>query len=149
MSEIVSAFGIDVRLLIIQAVNFGALLLVLWWFLYRPVIKMIETRRLKIEEGVRDAESAEKKLNEIENEKDSIITVATKKAEDIVMNSKKAAEEKEKELLAEAYSKNERVLEEGRARAKEEARILIKESESEIAKMAVLGAEKILKEKND
>ncbi|MBL7045578.1 MAG: F0F1 ATP synthase subunit B [Parcubacteria group bacterium] len=149
MGEIVSAFGIDVRLLVIQAINFGLLLLVLWHFLYKPVLKMIEARRLKIEQGVKDAEASGLKLSEIESEKGSIMTEAMKEAEGIVGNAKRSAADREKEMLAEAELKSERVLAESREHAKEESRLILEESKSEIAKMAVLGAERILKEKND
>jgi len=69
MEEIAKVFGLDWKLLIIQAVNFGVLLLVLWYFLYKPVLKMLDERRGKIQKGVEDAENAEIRLTEIEGER--------------------------------------------------------------------------------
>src|SRR3989344_5833992 len=62
MSQVLSVFGIDWRLLLINAVNFGLVLLALWYFLYAPVLKMLEERRKKVSDGVRDAESAKREL---------------------------------------------------------------------------------------
>lgn len=62
MGELFSTFGINGKLLLMQSVNFGLLLLVLWKFVYRPVLTMIDERREKIAEGVRIAEAADQRL---------------------------------------------------------------------------------------
>jgi len=56
MSELFSAFGVNWKLLLIQAVNFGLLLAALTYFLYKPILKIIDERREKVAEGVRTAE---------------------------------------------------------------------------------------------
>ena len=38
MNELFAAFGIDWKLLLAQGVNFGIVLVALWYFLYRPVM---------------------------------------------------------------------------------------------------------------
>jgi F0F1-type ATP synthase membrane subunit b/b' len=45
MGDLFAAFGINWKLLVIQAVNFGVLLLALWYFLYTPVLTMIDERK--------------------------------------------------------------------------------------------------------
>ena len=42
MGQVLAAFGIDWRLLLINSINFGLLLLALWYFLYGPLMKMLE-----------------------------------------------------------------------------------------------------------
>ena len=69
MNELLSAFGIDWRLLIINSINSGLMLFVLWYFLYGPITRMLESRRQKIAEGLRDAEEARERLQEIEKTK--------------------------------------------------------------------------------
>ena len=49
MQEILTAFGIDWRLIVIQVFNFAMLAYVLWYFLYTPVLKLLAER----EENVR------------------------------------------------------------------------------------------------
>ena len=68
MAQFFAAFGIDWRLLLVQAVNFGLLLLALWYFLYGPVLKMIDDRRAKIAESVKVAEAAARRLEEAKAE---------------------------------------------------------------------------------
>ena len=71
MDEILEVFGINWKLLLIQSVNFGILLLVLWRFLYRPLVKIMGERQSVIAKGVQNARDAEERLKSIEEEKDS------------------------------------------------------------------------------
>ncbi|HEY5383337.1 MAG TPA: F0F1 ATP synthase subunit B, partial [Candidatus Paceibacterota bacterium] len=76
MGQVFAAFGIDWRLLLIDSINFGLLLLALWYFLYAPLTKMLEVRRQKVAGGVLDAEAAEAKLREIEEATGGILAKA-------------------------------------------------------------------------
>ena len=145
MEEILGIFGIDWRLLLVQAVNFGLLLGVLWYFLYRPLLRMLTLRQEKIEKGVRDAEVAQQKIIEIEAAKDATMLEATRKAEEVIHQAKERAKEKEGELVKEAQEKGGRIITEAEKRGEELKRKALLESQTEIARLAVLGAEKILR----
>lgn len=147
MSDLFSAFGIDWKLLIAQAFNFGVLMVALWYFLYRPILRLIDERREKVAEGVRNAEMAEKKLSEAHGEKSDIIAKASREAEELVSNAKKRAEEKKTELTKEAQAKADAIVKDAEVRAHEAERQAFAKSEKEIAKAAMLAAEKILREK--
>jgi F0F1-type ATP synthase membrane subunit b/b' len=56
MEEIIHAFGIDQRLIIIQIVNFAILAGALGYFLYTPVLRLLREREEKIAQGLKDAE---------------------------------------------------------------------------------------------
>ena len=64
MEQLFEAFGIDWKLLLAQAVNFGVLFVALTYFLYKPVLKTLDERKQKVAKGVTDAEAAEKMLAE-------------------------------------------------------------------------------------
>lgn len=145
MSEIIGVFGINGKLLVIQAVNFGILLLVLWHFLYKPVIKMLNERQGVIEQGVKDAEEAGNKLQAVADEKASMLTAATKDGDTIVEKAVEQARVKEGELIKEAQLKSERVISEAGEKAEEIKKQAFEESKREIARTAILTAEKILK----
>ena len=147
MGEIAAVFGINWKLLIIQAVNFGLLLLILWKFLYIPLVRMMAERQAAIEKGVKDAEKAEQKLADIKDEEDSIIKTATIEGEKIVDKAKTEAKNKEVDLLREANAKSERVVSDASQKAEEIKKKAHEESKEEIARLAVLAAEKVLKEK--
>ena len=45
MQQLFAAFGINWKLLLIQGINFSVLLAILSYFLYRPLMKVIDERR--------------------------------------------------------------------------------------------------------
>lgn len=147
MSEILNVFGVDWRILIIQMVNFGVLLLILWKFLYIPVIKMLKDRQEIVKKGVEDAEKAEIELSSAGAKKDEIITEATHTADDIVAGARDHGKVKADEIVREAQKKSEGIVSDAEARGEEARLQLIEESEREVAQAAVLAAEKILREK--
>jgi F-type H+-transporting ATPase subunit b len=147
MDQLVSTFGIDWRLLAMQAVNFGLLLLILWRFVYRPVLAMIDERRAKIEEGVRTADAAERRLAEADEEGKGIIGAASREGEALVASARNRAQEKTTEILKAADEKAAATVADAAARAEETKRTALREGEREIVRAAMLAAEKIMREK--
>src|SRR3989338_4303860 len=148
MSDLFAAFGVNWKLLLIQAVNFGLLLAALSYFLYKPILKIIDERREKIAESVRVASAAAKKLEDAKGQSDSMIGVAAKEAEELVAIARARADEKGSEMMKAAQSRSDALLSEAQARAEEAKRQAIQESEREIARAAMLAAEKIMKQKS-
>jgi len=148
MSELFAAFGINWQLLIVQAINFGLLLFVLWYFLYTPVLKLIDDRQKKIADGVKTAEAADRKLADAKTEGEGIVGTAAREAESLVATARSRADEKGNEIVKAAEARANTVLEEASARAEEAKRMALSESSKEIARAAVLAAEKILREKS-
>ncbi len=145
MEQIIDVFGVDWKLLIIQAVNFGLLLFILHRYLYKPVLAMVDTRRLKIERGVRDAEQAESELGEAEMQKAAVLRTATVKGDEIIDAAKKHAEAEEHVMIKEAHRKAVHLLNEAERRVAREREEMIEKAEREVARMAVLAAEKVLR----
>jgi F-type H+-transporting ATPase subunit b len=145
MQEILHAFGIDWRLIVIQIFNFGVLMGILWYFLYTPVLKILSEREEKIKKGIIDAENAALAHTEADLEKTRVLKEAHGEASQIVARGAQHAQEKEKALLHEAAEKIARDIASAKALGEELKATAIKESEAEIAKLAILGAEKVLR----
>ena len=148
MSELFEAFGVNWKLLLVQAVNFGLLLAVLTYFLYKPVLRIIDERQKKIAEGVKTAEEAARKLADAKVEGDGIVGTAAKEAEQLVAAARSRADEKGNEIVKAAEARANAVIKEAGAHAEEAKRMALAESSKEIARAAVLAAEKILREKS-
>ena len=147
MDQLIHAFGIDAKLIFIQIFNFGILMALLTYFLYKPVLNMLATREEKITQGIRDAEDAAKAKASADQEKKDILSAAHKDAEAVGSKAKTYADEKADAIVAEANTKADNVLKAAEAKSvemKEQAR---KDSEAEVAKLAVLAAEKVLQAK--
>lgn len=145
MEQILEVFGIDWKILLVQVVNFVVLLVVLRLVLYKPLIAFLEKRRTHIIEGVAQAERAEAALKDAGVKKAAMITEATLEAEGLIANARERAKTQEAELVKAAQEKTERILSEAARVAEEEKRQALKESEAEIARLIVLGAEKAMR----
>jgi F-type H+-transporting ATPase subunit b len=144
MAQLFATFGVNWKLLLIQAVNFGLLLLALRYFLYGPIMRIIDERRGKIAEGVRAAEAADQRLANAKTEADGIVGDAAHQAEGLVATARSSASDRAQEIVKAAEAKAESVLKDASVRAEEAKRQALAESEREIAKAAMLAAAKIL-----
>lgn len=147
MDQLISAFGIDTNLIIIQIVNFAILAGFLWYFLYEPVMKILNVREEKITQGIEDAKNAALALEKAEEEKAGILTKAHESAKEVAGRAKTEAENTAEGILAEARKKAEMAVLEAKKEAELLQEKIKKEAEAEITKTAILAAEKILREK--
>lgn len=148
MDQLIHAFGIDAKLIVVQIINFILLAGLLTYLLYKPVLKVMADREEKIKQGIQDAENAAKTLAGAEDEKQTILTDAHKEAENVARRAKEHADEKAAATAAVADEKAAGIV----ATAEEKAEAIKlqaqKDSEAEIAKLAILAAEKVLKEQS-
>ncbi|MHB1118098.1 MAG: F0F1 ATP synthase subunit B [Minisyncoccota bacterium] len=145
MEQIIAVFGINWKLILIQGVNFGLLLFVLHRFLYKPVLAMVDARRAKIERAIKDAEQAEEDLGRAEAEKARILREAAQRGDESIVAAKKHAEGEEHVIMKDAHRKAVHLLNEAERRSAREREEMIANAEREVARMAVLAAEKVLR----
>lgn len=145
MEELFSTFGIDWRLIVAQALNFGIVLVALTWLLYKPVLKTLDERREKIAQGVKDAERAAEAAANADAEAKKVTHAAALDADQIVASARDAASSEKARIVKEAEARAEAIARDAEARAQETADRARRESEKEIARLAVLAAEKVLR----
>lgn len=146
MEQLFDAFGIDWRLLLAQIVNFGVLVAGLTWFLYRPVMKTLDERRAKVAQGVEDAERASEKLANADALAAQTVQGAETEAEGILASARAFAGTEKERLVGEAQARAAQVAKDAEARAEATRAAALRDSEREIARLAVLAAEKVLRE---
>jgi len=96
----VASLGLDGRVFVFQIINFALLLFVLYKVAYRPVLKVLDQRRAKIEHSLKSAEAIENERRVVATEQQKILSEAHKKAEAILAESGRQA----KTILAQAES---------------------------------------------
>lgn len=148
MEQLIQAFGIDVKLIVVQIINFVILLAALSYFLYKPVLKVLNDREEKITQGIKDAEAAAKAKADAETEKQTVLSAAHGEAEKVAQNAKQFADEKSEVIIAEARTKADGVIKDAETKGAEIKSRAQKESEAEIAKLAILAAEKVLRKQS-
>ncbi len=144
MHQLFSAFGINVKVLLLQALNFGILLVVLTYFFYKPLIQMMEKRQQTLTKGIDDARRAEEKLSEADTVAAGIVSRADGKAVGIVQNAKDEGKEVRVTMLKDAQLRAESVLREANMQAQETADRILRESEKGVARMAIRAAGKAI-----
>ncbi|MES2202768.1 MAG: ATP synthase F0 subunit B [Patescibacteria group bacterium] len=142
MEAILTTFGIDWHLLLINAINFGLLLAGLTYFLYKPILGMLEERRKKVAEGVLAAAAAEERLAQTEGERTQKLAVAGREADEILAAARKAGEARELALQARGEAAAAQAVVEAQMQAQELKERALRESKEEVAKLIVLGIEK-------
>lgn len=145
MDQIISAFGIDAKLIIIQLINFGILMVALGYFLYKPILRILDERAEKIAQGLKDAEAAAAAKAEADVEKQTILTGAHHEAGEVAKRAKAAADATAAGIVSGAQDKAAAVLADAEAKREQIKAAALKESEKEIASLAVLAAEKVLR----
>jgi len=105
MQELLSQLGIDWHLLVSQAVNFFLLLVVLWYFVYKPLLKLLHDRQARIEEGLVKADEADKRLLEVDELGKQKLKAADQQAIALLRNTESNAKAIEVQMLEEARKK--------------------------------------------
>ncbi|MBP7768420.1 ATP synthase F0 subunit B [Candidatus Woesebacteria bacterium] len=94
----------DIQLtqILFQIVNFGVVLGVLWFLLYKPVLKIFAERAKRIEEGQKAASKALEHQEQIAEIKQKTEGEARKKANQMIKDATGEAEKQKEEILAKA-----------------------------------------------
>lgn len=114
---ILEQLGVNWRLLLTQGVNFFILLAALTILVYRPLLKVMEERRKRIEFGLKSAEEAEQHLAAIEREKDAKLAAADRTALGIVVAAEGEAKKHGQDIITASHKKAEALLKEAEAMA--------------------------------
>lgn len=147
MEQLIEAFGIDLKLITTQIINFVVLAAALSYLLYKPVLKLLAEREEKIKQSIVDAEAAAKAHAEATTEKQAILSAAQKEAEAIDARAKDFGQKRTDEMVAAAEVKAAQIIAAAEDKGRQLHEKTLKDSEAEIAKLAVLATEKLLKEK--
>jgi F-type H+-transporting ATPase subunit b len=105
MAELFNQLGIDWKLLLSQAVNFLLLFIVLRAFAYKPILKILKDRKMKIEEGIVKAKEADLRLHEANESAKHIMKETEGEALKLLRDTEERSKVFETELLAKAQAK--------------------------------------------
>lgn len=90
--DAIKNFGIQPTLLLAQIVNFLIILFLLRKFFFGPITKMLDDRKKRIEESLKNADFIEEKLEKTKEESKKIIDEAQKNAQQLLSDAKAQAQ---------------------------------------------------------
>ncbi len=136
--------GINWSAFLFQLANFGILLWLLKRYAYRPVMKVLEERRMKIIESLRNADHLKTAKEKIEQERLQILQAAREQAQDIIHKSQTAG----LTIVAEAKDKADevaaRIKEQADARLRQDTAIVRTQLKKEAIMLVALVTEKVV-----
>ncbi len=149
IGAVAGQFGLKTDIFIAQLINFAIVLIVLWKWAYKPIMKALDDREKKIEESVKQANAIEERVKAIETEKDQIITTAKKEAQTIIEKAHGDQEKRREEMVEAAKREVERVITKGKAQLDAERQAMLKEVRKEIVGIITVAVTKIAEDAID
>jgi F-type H+-transporting ATPase subunit b len=147
--EILGTLGINARDFIWHTINFLLLIGLLTYFLYRPVVGMLEERTRRIQESLEAAERARAEVAQADRERDELLASARREIQEMMTTAQQVAERVQSDARAAANQEAQRIVESARQEAEAERAQAMAELRREVAALAVLAAERIIKKDLD
>ena len=144
-----SALNINLFWIILSSGNFIILLGLLYLLAFKPLNSILDQRRARIEQGLKDAEEARKQRERADEEHREALAEARREAGEIITRAQKVADESAAQLIQTARSESERIVERGRAEVGAEKDRAIAEIRAEVADLAIRAAGKVVGESMD
>jgi F-type H+-transporting ATPase subunit b len=139
-------FQVNLFQVIIAAANFLLFLAIIWTFAFKPVSKMLEDRKARIEQGLKDAEQARRDRENAESERVGTLTEARREANDILARAQKISQESRDADIAKTKEELERLRERAAAEIEAEKTRAIGELRAEVADLALRAASRVVGE---
>jgi len=129
--------GIQWKVLIAQLINFSIVFFVLWRYAYRPIFRVLETRRQKIAESVANAEKIKTELERIEAERKRVLAQAGDVANQMIEEARDAAARVREAETQKAVAAAEQILAKARDAAAQEHTRMLAELKREVGRLVV------------
>jgi F-type H+-transporting ATPase subunit b len=132
--------------IIVSTLNFAVLLVILWLFAFGPVRRMLDERRARIEQGLRDAEQARRDRDSAESERVAALQEARREANEIVNRAQKVASETREADIAATREELDRMRERATTEIEAEKQRAIADLRAEVADLALAAASRVVGE---
>ena len=129
----------------IHAANFIVLIALLSYFLYRPIVRMLDERTQRIQESLAAAERAQADVARADREREELLATTRREIGEMMAQAQSVAERIQSEARTNAQQEAQRIVETARQEAEAERAQAMAELRREVASLAVLAAERIIK----
>lgn len=141
--------GINLPLLLAFLVNFILLFVILSFVLYKPVMKMLDDRQSRIKESMEQAEAIRQQTIQSEQTIKSQLETAQKEAQKIIAQATQIGERLKIEAKEQAHIETENMINNAHKEIQRQREKDLEELRSQFADIAILAAEKVIKETLD
>lgn len=136
--------GINTTWLIAQIVNVGLLIFLLWQFAYKPVLKLMNDRKQKIQESLDYAEKVKRDAAAQQKEFEQKLEAARREMAAATAAAAQAGEKEREAILAQAREEARKLVEQAREQIEYERKQMLSELREEIVRLSMLTAQKVI-----
>jgi F-type H+-transporting ATPase subunit b len=144
-----AALGINLGYFLFQVFNFAIVLVLLYAWAYKPILKMLENRKQKIAQGLEDARIASEARANAEEEARQIIAKAQSEANQKVREATDRADIAARDVLAKAEADAAKIREDARAELSQERNRVLADVRGQIAALSMAAAQRLIGEALD
>lgn len=140
----IKELGFDLPVLIAQIVNVFVLLGLMYLVAYKPVLKMLDARSLKVKEGIVQREGIKVMLAQSEEDVKKQLAEVQKEGQALINRAIHDGEEIKKRAEQEAQKEAQSLLEREHTRIQQEREEAVEELRQQFADLTITAAEKVI-----
>ncbi|MDP2954104.1 MAG: F0F1 ATP synthase subunit B [Chloroflexota bacterium] len=143
------ALGINLPGLVAQLINFTLLVGLLYFLLYKPILKMMDQRSARIKEGLEKAEEMKRQAAQAEEEIRKQLAASRQEGQALIAQAAQIAERLKREASEQARHEGENLIARARSEIHRERDEAVEELRRQFADLAILAAEKVIQRSLD
>ena len=141
--QVLSSFGVNWPGFLASLANFVILLFILQRFAYRPLLQVLDERRRRVAESLKQAEQIKEELAKTQSARDEILSEGRKAAQRIIDEARQAAERLRDTKLTEATHSAQDLLRKAEEAGRQEHDRLMVEFRREMVALVVATTAKV------
>jgi F-type H+-transporting ATPase subunit b len=145
----IDALGFNLPALIAQIINFALLLIIFRLILYKPLLRMLDERKQRIQEGLDASDEAKRRLSQTEQEVANELDKARQEGQKFITEAQQISTRIQEESRQAARTEAEQILERARGEIQLERDSAIASLRQEFADLTITAAERVIKEELD
>jgi len=149
IKNLLASLGAQGEVIALLAVNFIILVLILNKFLFKPVLKHLDSRKKEIEDAFDKIERDKKQIGQLSEEYQNKISRIEKEAYQKIQSAIKEGLTAKTEIISEAHLQADNVLRKAKEEIELEKDKVMKEMRREIISLSISAAEKIIHKEMD
>lgn len=137
IEQIARTFGVDWPHLISQMISFSIVCALLYLFAYKPVLKMLATRRELIAQGLANSEKIKAELAKTEAQRQEVIAQANVESTQLIEEARGAAAQLREQETQKASATAEQIIAKAREAAAQDHTRMLAELKREVGRLVV------------
>ncbi len=142
---VLGTLGLNITGFIGQLFNFGVVLFILWRFVYRPLMRLMDERSAEISTGLANAKEASAALERATTEREAVLREARNEAQALLKETTAQAEELRKAHLQETKQEIEKLAAEAKAQIATEREAAFATVRRDVADLVAAGITAVFK----